>query len=136
MIQEAIRHYKYGISHDIFKEPVTTYAELSIDALEKLPLYEQIKWERDVAISQLEDIGCGLGRKMDDIKVAIEKQNKKTPILSGDGYWNGELVYDTWECPNCGKHYEVDYDDYDYCPNCGQAINKSVFSMEEGGTSD
>ena len=35
MIQQAISHYKYGISHDIFHEPVTTYAQLSIDALEK-----------------------------------------------------------------------------------------------------
>lgn len=33
--QEAISHYKYGISHDIFKEPVTTYAKLTVEALEK-----------------------------------------------------------------------------------------------------
>lgn len=35
----------------------------------------------------------------------------------------GEIVYDTWICPCCGKDYEVDYDDYKYCPNCGQAID-------------
>lgn len=35
MIQKAIQHYKYGISHDIFKEPVTSYAKLSVYALEK-----------------------------------------------------------------------------------------------------
>lgn len=35
MIQKAISHYKYGISHDIFSEPVTSYAKLSIEALEK-----------------------------------------------------------------------------------------------------
>lgn len=34
-IEAAINHYKYGISHDIFAEPVTTYARLSIEALEK-----------------------------------------------------------------------------------------------------
>lgn len=34
-IQDAIDHFKYGISHDIFKEPVTTYAEMAIEALEK-----------------------------------------------------------------------------------------------------
>jgi hypothetical protein len=34
-IEEAINHYKYGITHDIFSEPVTTYAALSITALEK-----------------------------------------------------------------------------------------------------
>ena len=35
MLQQAIDHYQYGISHDIFSEPVTSYAQLSIDALEK-----------------------------------------------------------------------------------------------------
>lgn len=35
MTEQAINHYKHGISHDIFKEPVTTYAQLSINALEK-----------------------------------------------------------------------------------------------------
>lgn len=33
--EEAIRHYKYGITHDIFSEPVISYAKLSIEALEK-----------------------------------------------------------------------------------------------------
>ena len=56
---------------------------------------------------------------------AIEKQIPKTPNYEGDGYWDGELVYDTWICPNCGKDYEVDYDDYKYCPECGQAIDWS-----------
>ena len=35
MTREAIEHYRYGITHDIFSEPVTTYAKLSIEALEK-----------------------------------------------------------------------------------------------------
>jgi hypothetical protein len=33
-VQEAINHFKHGISHDIFKEPVTTYAKLAVEALE------------------------------------------------------------------------------------------------------
>lgn len=53
---------------------------------------------------------------------ALKKQISEEPFLSGDGYWNGELVYDTWECPNCDKSYELDYEEYDYCPNCGQKI--------------
>lgn len=32
-IEKAIDHYQYGISHDIFSEPVTTYAILAITAL-------------------------------------------------------------------------------------------------------
>ena len=34
-VQDAIDHFKYGISHDIFSEPVTTYAEMAVEALEK-----------------------------------------------------------------------------------------------------
>ena len=56
-----------------------------------------------------------------------EKQIAKKPNIEGDGYADGQLVYDTWICPNCEKYYEIDYDDYDYCPNCGQKIDKSVF---------
>lgn len=54
---------------------------------------------------------------------ALERQIPKNPYLSGDGYWNGQLVYDIWNCPNCGKSYEVDCDNYDYCPECGQRID-------------
>ena len=35
-IEKAIEHFKYGISHDIFKEPVTSYAKLAVKALEKM----------------------------------------------------------------------------------------------------
>ena len=34
-IQDAINHFEYGISHDIFSEPVTTYAKLAVEALKK-----------------------------------------------------------------------------------------------------
>lgn len=60
--------------------------------------------------------------------VAIEdmqKQIPQKPTIWGDGYANGVLVYDMWDCPNCEKSYEIDYDHYDHCPNCGQAIDWS-----------
>lgn len=34
-ILDAINHFKYGITHDIFKEPVTSYAMMAIEALER-----------------------------------------------------------------------------------------------------
>lgn len=58
---------------------------------------------------------------------AREKQTPKKPDLEGDGYGDdGVLIYDTWICPCCGKRYEIDYEEYDYCPNCGQAIDWSA----------
>ena len=61
----------------------------------------------------------------DECMAAVEKQNAKKPDFEGDGYADGHLVYDTWICPCCGKHYEVDYDDYDFCSNCGQKLDWS-----------
>ena len=65
------------------------------------------------------------GEEMDMAIKALEKQIPKKPNIEGDGYADGQLVYDTWICPCCEKHYEIDYDSYDYCPNCGQHIDRS-----------
>lgn len=59
----------------------------------------------------------------EECRVAMEKQTAKRPDYEGDGYADGHLVYDTWICPCCGKHYEVDYDEYDFCPDCGQKLD-------------
>lgn len=64
---------------------------------------------------------CQIGT-VEECRAAVEKQTPKKPDYEGDGYYDGQLVYDTWICPCCGQHYEVDYDSYDYCPNCGQKI--------------
>ena len=57
---------------------------------------------------------------------ALGKQIPKKPIYEGDGYSpDGTFVFDIWICPSCCKRYEVDYYDYDYCPNCGQKIDWS-----------
>ena len=40
-IQDAIDHFQYGISHDIYSEPVTSYAKLAVKALKR-----QLKEER------------------------------------------------------------------------------------------
>ena len=56
---------------------------------------------------------------------ALEKQIPEMPDYEGDGYADGEPIYDTWICPRCGRHYEIDYDHYVYCPECGQLIDWS-----------
>ena len=40
-------------------------------ALRTLFLYEQVHWERDVAVSQLEDIGASFGMNMDNFKKVV-----------------------------------------------------------------
>lgn len=69
-------------------------------------------------LSEYEDTGL----TPDQIRELKERNTPKEAIYEGDGYSDEEMVYDTWICPNCGAKYEVDYDDYDFCPDCGQMI--------------
>ena len=65
-------------------------------------------------------------RSIDIAIQALEKQIPKKPTYEGDGYApDGTFILDEWICPCCGRRYEVDYDDYDYCPNCGQKLDWS-----------
>ena len=47
-IKKAIEHYNYGISHDIFSEPVTSYARLAVDALERQVPIKPTTFGRDL----------------------------------------------------------------------------------------
>ena len=94
----------------------------------KEKLYNGIFQDRldciDLAIAALEEVQKyrQIGT-VEECQNAVEKQKPKAPTLEGDGYdGDGEMIYDTWICPSCGEDYEVDYDDYDFCPNCGQRI--------------
>ena len=78
------------------------------DALEKLAEYEDTKLT------------------LEQIRNLKERDTAKKPDIEGDGYApDGTFIYDTWICPNCNEHYEIDYDDYDFCPICGQRIDRS-----------
>lgn len=89
---------------------------------------DQLKWERDIAIQQLQEIGIGLGQKMDDVKNAIEKQQiKKLEPLTYE-----PLVQARWryKCPTCGAaageniHHSDVTKDYMHCDQCGQRIEE------------
>lgn len=67
---------------------------------------------------------------LDTLYDLVEKETAEEPNVEGDGYYEGELVYDTWICPRCGARYEIDYDEYEYCPNCGQHINLESLKQE------
>ena len=58
-VQEAINHYEYGITHDIFSEPVTTYAKIAVEALEKQKGYKPINVYQRLNGSYGECFKCG-----------------------------------------------------------------------------
>ena len=60
--EEAIQHFKEQL--DIFGGK---HAEAIKVAIEALAVYPQFKWERDTAISQLEEYGIGFAEKKRDL---------------------------------------------------------------------
>jgi hypothetical protein len=58
---------------------------------------------------------------------ALEKQIPQKPNLQGDGYADGEFVYDYAECPVCGCDFEEESNCWGckFCPGCGQALDWS-----------
>ncbi len=57
---------------------------------------------------------------------ALEKQTPKKPTLWGDGYADGELIMESYECPECGCIYDFDTDGkLKFCSECSQALDWS-----------
>lgn len=71
-------------------------------------------------------------KEQEYIEQLIRKDKPLPVYLEGDGYSDGELVYDTAICENCNERYEIDYDEhYKYCPNCGQRLDWSEVDNNE-----
>lgn len=99
------------------------------DLVSKGIAYNQVAWERDLAISQLNDIGLSLGEKTDNVKDAVEKQiAKKQSNIHDEGshFRLSDSGYLYCTVTNKDIRYPlVSLTDFDYCPRCGQAINWS-----------
>lgn len=102
------------------------YAVAMEMAITALGAIEQIMWERDMAISQLEEIGVSFGEKMDEVKEALEKQIEKF-VDCPKGF---QGVRNTrYYCPACKaltRQCEA------FCHKCGQSVKypKEVYDKE------
>ena len=89
-------------------------------------LYKQIKWERDVAIAQLEEYGVSLGEKADVVEVR-----------HGRWVWNENAMdwgIGGWVCSECrAKNDNIPakpdihpsaWVGSHYCPHCGALMDK------------
>lgn len=92
----------------------------AITALEEIQQYRAM--QSDIIKNNAELMEYRAIGTVEECREAVEKQRAKKPNLEGDGYADGQMVYDTWICPCCEKSYEIEYEDHKHCPNCGQAI--------------
>ena len=80
---------------------------------------DQIRWERDIAIEQLNEIGCSFGQKMDDVKRRLEA----VPVVHG-GWAAQDEGLTKFMCSICkGKNYGGHEK---FCPNCGADMRKKA----------
>ena len=94
---------------------------------------QQILWERDIAIQQLEEIGISLGEKMDSVKETVERQKPKKIVYKSDfAFSDGFSHYRMGKCPMCDRYYNSN-DEVNYCSKCGHAIR---WDMNSEGIED
>lgn len=71
----------------------------------------------------------------ENLKLRKKIKEKEQPMkveLEGNGYADGELVYDTALCPRCGRNFEIEYEEnYRYCPDCGQRLDWKIEEIED-----
>ena len=92
--------------------------DMAIEALKEIQLYKDNKLclvPEDVYSRQCSELDAykEIGT-VEECREAVEKQTPKNPVK--DKYHHNC-------CPNCGWNYEVDYDDYKHCPECGQRLD-------------
>ena len=101
-------------------------------------LYEQIKWERDVALAQLEEYGVSLGEKADVATVQHGRWEFGKDLLDSFGSINKNKYH--LYCSECrnqafNKTVDNDYDfdmDTPFCPWCGAKMDKEE-ACQNGG---
>ena len=85
-------------------------------------LYRRRKEMAEIALSALRPVS----------REQVEKVWRGEWMGSGDGYADGELVYDTWTCSECG-HVIDEEDDPDmlpqFCPKCYAAMTDEAVDM-------
>lgn len=123
---------KYGLRSAEIQELIQEAMDEGADALETIIELEKRKFtiEDLQEYMKFEDELVNKNFTFRSVIEAREKQIPKNPYIWGDGYYNGELIFDMYDCPNCEKSYEIEFDKYDYCPSCGQKIDWSEADVE------
>ena len=92
----------------------------------------QLCVDEDKKDAFLEAVGMGIKALRPVSREKVEKVWRGEWMGSADGYADGELVYDTWECSHCG--YVIDEEDDpdmlpQFCPKCYAAMTDKAVDM-------
>ena len=126
--EEAIKHLEndwyIALNDDLvvnssYKMEFSKALEIAIEAL-KEP-FEQIKWERDMALDTLKQHGIGLGQnpKRGEWKAFTRSQFMGLDEFSEPIYRDGKIYH----CSNCGRRTVIKEN---YCPNCGADMKGEI----------
>ena len=107
----------------------------AIERLEKLiALYEMASTENKMIdySGMIDALKFSLSALRHISRERVEKVWRGEWMGSADGYADGELVYDTWECSHCG--YVIDEEDDpdmlpQFCPKCYAAMTDEAVQM-------
>lgn len=122
----------YELKADIvnFEEPTPKETLTEEDVLELKHRYG------DEVEHVVRDMLSGENKRWEVLPTLKENLVEKQVILSGDGYADGELVYDFGECPTCGRQWEDGDTEWEepYCCHCGQKLHWFDKGAENGKT--
>ena len=90
--------------------------------------YEMVKGctQRDMLMN---GINCNVPHRYLREMSTGKSEEPETPVKMKPAYEmngheaDGTFESDMWICPKCGSKYEVEHEEYDYCPKCGQGID-------------
>lgn len=109
-----------GRGGDFLPEQTARQLEALDSAIYALGTIEQLRWERDIALGQLEGLGYGLGEEPRTARWERHpvKKNREWDVCSACKIGTKRREYGT--NPD-GTEYVTEYS-YSYCPYCGRKM--------------
>ena len=115
MTIEDIREYNKNAVEILRKHDQYATAKAVEEAFMALACLEQYVWERDVVLSQLEELGLGLGEKTDRVEALIDRDKEEEAVYKHE---TGTFV-----CPCCGTStFSLVLYGGDFCQHCGKRV--------------
>lgn len=107
------------------REEAIKYFGSLLDRFEAMLKTETSHWGKTHVQTSIEAVQIALTALRPVSREKIEKVWRGEWVGSADGYADGELVYDTWTCSECG--YVIDEEDDpdmlpQFCPKCYAAM--------------